>query len=317
MKILSVTGAASTAALALVAAAPSTSSTLQNILANTDGSDLYHYPTDLTRDIVPKPIHSHNDYWRPLPFYTALSHGCTSTEADIWLFNHTLHVGHTRSALTATRTLQSLYISPLLDLLRRQNPTTPYNQNDPPTKNGVFDVNAAQTLYLFIDVKTAGDSTWPSVIEALEPLRSAGYLSTFNASNNGDPSGLTPGPITIIGTGNAPRDLIASTPSRSYFCDADLASLTDTTPPTLAPIASTSFEAQFGPVRNLSHPLNDSQLALLRSQIGAAHARGIMARYWDTPAWPIALRDRVWRMLWDEGVDFINADDVGAAAEMF
>ena len=28
-------------------------STLQNILANTDGSNLYTYPTDLTRGIVP------------------------------------------------------------------------------------------------------------------------------------------------------------------------------------------------------------------------------------------------------------------------
>jgi len=23
-----------------------------------------HYPTDITRNIVPKPLHSHNDYWR-------------------------------------------------------------------------------------------------------------------------------------------------------------------------------------------------------------------------------------------------------------
>ena len=32
---------------------PDISSTLQNILANTDRSDLYTYPTDLTREIVP------------------------------------------------------------------------------------------------------------------------------------------------------------------------------------------------------------------------------------------------------------------------
>jgi len=33
-----------------------------------------HYPTDITRNIVPKPLHSHNDYWRdvcpcPTPFF--------------------------------------------------------------------------------------------------------------------------------------------------------------------------------------------------------------------------------------------------------
>ena len=32
---------------------PDISSTLQNILANTDRSNLYTYPTDLTREIVP------------------------------------------------------------------------------------------------------------------------------------------------------------------------------------------------------------------------------------------------------------------------
>lgn len=32
---------------------PDVSNTLQNILSNTHGSDLYTYPTDLTRGIVP------------------------------------------------------------------------------------------------------------------------------------------------------------------------------------------------------------------------------------------------------------------------
>lgn len=65
---------------------------LKNILANTDKSDKYRYPTDFTRDIVPKPFHSHNDYWRDVPFYSGLSRGAISTEADVWLINGTLYV---------------------------------------------------------------------------------------------------------------------------------------------------------------------------------------------------------------------------------
>jgi hypothetical protein len=65
---------------------------LQNILLNTDKTNKYHYPTDFTREIVPKPFHSHNDYWRDVPFYTGLSYGAISTEADVWLINGTLHV---------------------------------------------------------------------------------------------------------------------------------------------------------------------------------------------------------------------------------
>ncbi|KAK5278230.1 hypothetical protein LTR40_009410, partial [Exophiala xenobiotica] len=66
------------------------STTLQNILSNTHNSDAYTYPTDFTRGIIPKPIHSHNDYWRDIPFYSALSVGCVSVEADVWLYNNTL-----------------------------------------------------------------------------------------------------------------------------------------------------------------------------------------------------------------------------------
>lgn len=72
------------------------SDALQNILMNTDRSDKYHYPTDFTREIVPKPFHSHNDYWRDVPFYTGLSYGAISTEADVWLINGTLYVGSLR-----------------------------------------------------------------------------------------------------------------------------------------------------------------------------------------------------------------------------
>lgn len=341
MKSLLVSGAVFTAALALAADIPPFSSALQSILANTDKSNLYHYPTDLTQGIIPvrpstslpssspppyeppltpppspqKPIHSHNDYWRTIPFYTALSYGCVSTEADVWLYNQTLYIGHEQSALTTPRTFTSLYINPILDTLRRQNPTSAFVAA--PTRNGVFDTNAAQTLYLFIDVKTEGNSTWPSVLSALDPLRQAGFLTRYNASAA---SPLTLGPITVMGTGNSPLPFIASQPTRDYFYDAHLDTLL-TSPinitSALSPIASASFLEQFGVVRNISQPFNSTQMALLRQQIGAAHARGIKVRYYELPSWPITLRDEVWRILWDEGVDLINADDLAAAAETF
>jgi hypothetical protein len=79
-------------ASALATSIPDVSTTLQNILKNTDNSNKYRYPTDLTRGIIPKPVHSHNDYWRDVPFYTALSYGAVSVEADVSLINGTLYV---------------------------------------------------------------------------------------------------------------------------------------------------------------------------------------------------------------------------------
>ncbi|MCJ1313017.1 hypothetical protein MMC25_006693 [Agyrium rufum] len=332
------------AALA-VATAPDVSSTLQNILANTDKSDLYTYPTDLTRGIVPvslhrnpsptrhglydrlretmltrvpnstfqKGIHSHNDYWRDLPFYTALSVGCVSIEADVWLYNGTLHVGHEQSALTNARTFSSLYIEPILSVLERQNPKSPFLTSSIPTKNGVFDGYSSQTLYLFVDVKTDGETTWPYVVKALEPLRSAGYLSSINESS----TSIINGPVTVVGTGNTPLNQIQPISNRDYFFDAFLPNLTlsDYNLTKLdSPIASVDFAVVFGKVDSVDGTFNDTQLATLNKQVAAAHAKGIAVRYWDQPAWPITLRNGVWRTLWQGGADLINADDVTAAA---
>ena len=153
----------------VAASTPDVSLSLQSILSLAHQAPLYDYPTSLTQGIVPKYIHSHNDYWRDVPFYSALSVGAVSIEADVWLYNDTLFVGHERGALTSNRTFETLYINPILDALRRQNPTTsPFLTSA--THNGVYDTNGAQTLYLFVDVKTDGPTTWPYVVRALEPL---------------------------------------------------------------------------------------------------------------------------------------------------
>lgn len=141
---------------------------LQTILDHAYNAPLYTYPTSLTQAIVPRGIHSHNDYWRPVPFYSALSVGAISIEADVWLYNGTLYVGHEAAALTRERTFESMYINPILDVLHRQNPTLDFLTA--PTRNGVFDTDSTQTLYLFVDVKMDGLSTWPYIVRALKPL---------------------------------------------------------------------------------------------------------------------------------------------------
>ncbi|KKZ68887.1 hypothetical protein EMCG_00058 [[Emmonsia] crescens] len=309
-----------------VDAAPG-SPALQNILKNTDRSDLYGYPTDLTRGIIPIPVHSHNDYWRDLPFYSALSAGCISIEADVWLYDDALLVGHDLSSLTKTRTLQSLYIDPIMDVLRRQNPRNPYITED--TRNGIYDTDPSQTLYLFIDVKTSGPKTWPHVIAALEPLRAANYLTTLRNNDT-----LTTGPVTVIGTGNTPLNLVGPLPDRDYFYDAPLANLnkegSQEITKYISPIASTSFATVIGMDRAILTPgggkgeggeeslwLNSKQLETLRGQIEAAKKKGIGARYWGTPGWPVRERNEVWRTLLKEGVALVNADDLEAVQGYF
>jgi len=276
-------------------------------------SPLLTYPTDFTRDIVPKAIHSHNDYWRQVPLLTALSYGVSSVEADVWLVDGMLFVGHEEAALTPNRTFESLYVNPLMQILEMQNPRNQFTVNQT-TPNGVFDTDSGLPLQLLVDIKTDGVATLPFVLQALQPLRSKGYLTTFA---NGT---LKTSAITVVGTGNSPLEGVKALNPRDYFFDAPLTQLTDpslntTWDPTLSPIASTDWDVAVG--WNGIGNISDAQLGNLTKFVQDAHAVGIKARYWDLPGWPIGARRAVWNQLALAGVDWLNADDLKAAARFF
>jgi hypothetical protein len=124
---------------------------------------------DFSRDIIPKAIHSHNDYWRQVPLFEALSDGVTGVEADVHLIDGELYVAHSNSSIRTNRTLRSLYLDPLTSILNNQN-------SDNGTKNsmsikGVWDVDTSRTFVMMLDMKTEGTTTFDAVQEQLTPLR--------------------------------------------------------------------------------------------------------------------------------------------------
>ena len=78
-------------------------------------------------------------------------------------------------------------------------------------------------------------------------------------------------------------------------------------------IASTQFSRYIGQINGTE--FNATQLDVLERQIRVARERGIGARYWDTPAWPVKTRNAVWRTLVEHDVKLLNADDLNGAAE--
>lgn len=183
--------------------------------------------------------------------------------------------------------------------------------------SGVWDTSPDQTLYFFIDVKTSGAETFEAVIEALAPLREKGYLTTLKGGRT-----ITNGPVTIIGTGETPLDMVAPVKDRDYFFDGPLDKLNESKYKDItglvSPIASTDFAATVGKITSDTDPiLSEDQLKALRDQIATAKERGIGARYWNTPVWPIRQRNLVWRTLLREGVTLLNADDLDAVTKEF
>lgn len=266
-----------------VIGSPSVDKEIQQL--ESENSPLLNYPTIFTQNIVPKAIHSHNDYWRDVPVLTALSLGVASIEADVWLVNGTLFIGHELAALTPARTFDSLYVQPLLTIINNMNPKNAFTASQT-TPNGVFDMSSSTPLQLLVDIKTDGDETLPSVLEALEPLRKAGYLSVFA---NGT---LTLNPLLVIGTGNSPLEPIKALNPRDFFFDAPLTELdvpsNTTWSPELSPIASTDYGAAIGwsGIGNIS----EGQRRNITKFVQSANVRGIKSRFWDTPGWPIFAR---------------------------
>ncbi|KAK4226233.1 hypothetical protein QBC38DRAFT_366984 [Podospora fimiseda] len=275
----------------------------------TETEGLAWYPTDFLRDVLPIPAHSHNDYWRKVPLFSALYAGCTGVEADVWLRNGDLLVGHDLASLQVNRTFQSLYINPLVDILTRQNPSTPFYDGK---LSGVFDTDPEQTLVLLVDLKTEGESTWPWVVKQLQPLRERDWLSYYADGK------FHKRPITVVGTGNTPFDQVAAANAtaphrRDAFFDAPLEKLENSVYDwTNSYYASVSFWKGIGATWWKGEP-NPDQLDTIRKQIKEAHNRGLKSRYWETPVWPIHVRNRIWTVLVEEGVGMLNVDDLKAA----
>jgi hypothetical protein len=279
------------------------------------------YPTGLTHDVVPIPCHSHNDYWRKIPLFSAILAGCVGVEADVWLFDNELYVGHNLASLRKDRTFSSLYVDPLVKILEQRNTKTDFFNG---TIEGVFDEHAGQTLTLLVDLKSRGLETWPLVAKRLQPLRERGWLSFVE---NGK---VYRRPITVVGSGNAPFDLLTeNTTYRDTFFDAPLDTMLE--PDHSAQntkdspskekytklnsyYASVSFKSTVGKI--VDGKLSKKQVDIIQAQVRGAHRIGLKARYWDTPAWPLGLRNYVWDVLIKEGVDLLNVDDLRGASEL-
>ncbi|KAK6531278.1 Altered inheritance of mitochondria protein 6 [Arthrobotrys megalospora] len=277
---------------------------------------LSDYPSSFTRGIEPKNIHSHNDYWQKVPLYQGLSVGAVSTEADVWAHDGELLVGHERTALDAKRTFRSLYVDPIVDVLKKQNPVTEFVNN---TRCGPFDENCFQTLYLWVDLKTGVKETWPLVDAQLAPLRERNWLTRWDGKT------IIPGPVTVIGTGSSNWEVLIGnkTRARDYFVDAPLLKIgteseqmhTDGKTPlydnTSSPFATTSLITAVGSIKG---ELSEKQLKKVEKLVKAAKERGIQTRFWETPNWSTRRRHNIWRQLADIPVGLLNVDDLEDAA---
>ncbi|TVY25253.1 Altered inheritance of mitochondria protein 6-like protein [Lachnellula hyalina] len=260
---------------------------------------------DFTKGIVPLQCHSHNDYFRAVPLFEALAAGCTGVEADIHLptkaGSEDLLVGHASSSLSQDRTLQKLYIQPLITILENLNNVSAVS--DGSNWNGIFQSSPNTTLIVLLDFKSNGIELWPYVNQQLEGFRSKGWLTHWNSS-----TGITWAPIIVVASGNAPFNLLNSnTTYRDIFYDAPLDDISNPIyDNTNSYYASVSMPHALG--KQWLWKFSPAQLAKMNKQINAASMKGLKARYWETPTWPVNFKDYVSGILIENGIGMLNVD---------
>lgn len=243
-------------------------------------------------DPLPQPLeraHAHNDYEHGRPLFDALQHGFTSVEADVWLVDGGLYIGHDGPDMS--RTLEATYLDPLRRVVHR-NGGSVYPHWD-------------GSLRLLIDVKSDGQDTWPVIEQTL-----AGYPDVMTWWRRGRQHD---GAVTAVISGN--RDLPAMQRADVRFSgyDGRLADLDRGLPSTLMPLVSDNWTNHF--TWQGVGPMPPDQRAKLRSIVERAHAAGYDVRFWATPDLPDEPRLAVWRELLAAGVDAINTDDLAGLQE--
>jgi len=226
-------------------------------------------------------VHAHNDYEHPRPLLDALDNGFCSVEADIHLVDGKLLVAHSRAAVKPDRTLESLYLDPLRERVR---------------KNGGRVYPGGPPVWLLIDFKGDPKTTYPVLRKILEQ-----YADILTVWRDGK---KTQGAVTPVLTGNHPTEaVLAAEPVRYAAIDGVLEALDRNPPADLVPWMSSQWGLTFKWKGTGTMP--DAERQKLREIVDKAHAQGRLVRFWGAPDNPTT-----WEALRAAKVDLINTDDL-------
>ena len=217
--------------------------------------------------------HSHNDYEQSTPFWMAWQEQFGSIEADIWLVNGIILVGHDTNEIKAGRTLEEYYIKPLLACVEKNN-GHPYG-------------DTARKLQILIDVKE--DS-----VKALAAL--IALLDKYPALER------TPG-ITWVISGDRPAARLY--PTYPPFIAFDGVLHNHYTPAELSRIAMMSDDLHYYTRWDKTAGIPDTARHTLIAAVRSAHQLHLPVRFWDAPDFPAA-----WSQLKAVQVDYINTDHI-------
>lgn len=229
-------------------------------------------------------IHSHNDYAQRVPFYQAYAQQVSSIEADVFLHDGQLLVGHDVEDLRADMTFEALYVEPIVTLFAR-NGGRAFRDSD-------------QTLQLMVELKSETDPTLRAVAALL-----GRWPEVFDPEVN-------PAAVRVAVTGRVPAPEAFDRYPR--FLGFDGAWDADYTPEQLERIALISTNFRDFSQWNGKGTIIPAEKGRLEQVIDRAHEQGKPVRFWNAPE-----GTTVYYTFYDMGIDYINTDNPEVCAAFF
>lgn len=197
-------------------------------------------------------IHSHNDYLQEIPFWGAFDGKANSIEVDVFLRNDSLFVTHHESEIISTKTIEALYLKPMVTAF-------------------TSDADGIRKLQLLIDIKSEAKPTLDRLIEVLEQFDE---LTKNNA-------------ISLVISGNRPPpEEYVQYPEYIFF---DYQSLEDLKDPELwKKVAVVSLPFHKYSKWDGKTAISDSDYVEIKEIATKAHAYSKPFRFWATPDTEIA-----------------------------
>lgn len=229
-------------------------------------------------------IHSHNDYAQRVPFYQAYAQQVSSIEADVFLHDGQLLVGHDVEDLRADMTFEALYVEPIVTLFAR-NGGRAFRDSD-------------QTLQLMVELKSETDPTLRAVAALL-----GRWPEVFDPEVN-------PAAVRVAVTGRVPAPEAFDRYPR--FLGFDGVWDADYTPEQLERIALISTNFRDFSQWNGKGTIIPAEKERLEQVIDRAHEQGKPVRFWNAPE-----GTTVYYTFYDMGIDYINTDNPEVCAAFF
>jgi alkaline phosphatase len=221
--------------------------------------------------------HSHNDYSNDVPFWLAYRNHFGSIEADIWAVNGELFVAHNSADIKPEKTLDILYIQPIVKL---------FGQN----KGKAWAENSS-TFQLMIDLKTTTEPTLSLLVEKLGK-----YPEVFDPKTNEHA-------VRIVITGNRPDPVNFEKYPAFIFFDGLLNLKYTNGQSKRVPLYSENIK-QFS-IWNGEGDISENERSRLIQIADSVHSINKKIRFWNCPD-----NEKAWKTYIEIGIDYLNTDHI-------